>query len=555
MSVRVLNRADASLLQPKPREPRVTLASTPGGIPNAASSSGAKWLTLAAAFLGWMFDGFEMGLFPLVGRPALIDLLGESGQKHVDAWFGLMIAGFLVGAATGGVLFGWLGDRLGRVRAMSLSVVTYAVFMGLCGVANSPEQVFLFRFISSLGMGGEWSLGVALVMEVWPDQSRGLMAGLIGAASNVGFLAIAAIGLVLNQFLGFTEHTLLAVGLAPHAVERLVAHSGWRLMMLVGALPALLTFFIQLLVPESKRWQHEKLQGSTSHWASRDLLAVLVGTAGPLFMIFLWLPDRSFSPAVRIGGSIAGVALAVVGFIFPVFRYLVRAGAASGGPALAISPTMRRMVLGACLSGVALVGTWASVQLAPSWASKLVEARQALPAVGGVAAAGSSDITPTAASARTQIISGFGAIFGTLAGALLCNAIGRRPTYTLLCLGSLAASLAFYLGNSEFGWPLLIGMFFVGGLTASFYGWLPLYLPELFPTRLRATGQGFSFNFGRILAAIGALQSGNLMSLSQFGSTKVLSHAHACATMSLVYVIGMAIIWLAPETRGQPLPE
>ena len=81
MSVRVLNRADVSLLQPKPREPRVTLASTPGGIPNAASSSGAKWLTLAAAFLGWMFDGFEMGLFPLVGRPALIDLLGESGKS------------------------------------------------------------------------------------------------------------------------------------------------------------------------------------------------------------------------------------------------------------------------------------------------------------------------------------------------------------------------------------------------------------------------------------------------------------------------------------------
>jgi len=475
VSLRGLDPADVSRLQPKPREPRVTLPSTPGGISSEVSSSGAKWVTLAAAFLGWMFDGFEMGLFPLVGRPALIDLLGESGQKHVDAWFGLMIAGFLVGAATGGVLFGWLGDRLGRVRAMSLSVVTYAVSMGLCGIAKSPEQVFLFRFISSLGMGGEWSLGVALVMEIWPDQSRGLMAGLIGAASNVGFLAIAAIGLVLNQFLGFTEHTLLAVGLAPHSVERLVSHSGWRLMMLVGALPALLTFFIQMLVPESKRWQHEKLQGSTSHWASRDLLAVLVGTAGPLFMIFLWLPDRSFSPAVRIGGSIAGVALAVVGFIFPVFRYLVRAGAAPGGPALEISPTLRRMVLGACLSGVALVGTWASVQLAPSWASKLVEARQssstesaAGPAAGG-AAAGSSDITPTAASARTQIVSGFGAIFGTLAGALLCNAIGRRPTYTLLCLGSLAASLTFYLGNSEFGWPLLIGMFFVGGLTASFY--------------------------------------------------------------------------------------
>ncbi len=328
-----------------------------------ATASHGKWITLAAAFLGWMFDGFEMGLFPLVGRPALIDLLGEAGQKHVDVWFGLMIAGFLVGAATGGVLFGWLGDRLGRVRAMTLSIFTYAIFMGLCGVAKSPEQVFFFRFISSLGMGGEWSLGVALVMEVWPDQSRGLMAGLIGAASNVGFLAIAAIGLVLNQFLGLTQHTLLDVGLSPHWVDKLVAHSGWRLMMLIGAVPALLTFFIQLFVPESKRWQHEKRQGSTAHWASRDLLAVIAGTAGPLVMIFLWVPDSSYSLGVRIGGSVAGVGLAVVGFIFPVFRYLSRAGAASARAVLPVGPMLRRMLLGACLSGVALVGTWASVQL------------------------------------------------------------------------------------------------------------------------------------------------------------------------------------------------
>jgi SHS family sialic acid transporter-like MFS transporter len=529
----------------------VTLNS-PGAIENACSlASRGKWVTLAAAFLGWMFDGFEMGLFPLVGRPALIDLLGEQGQKHVDVWFGLMIAGFLVGAATGGVLFGWLGDRLGRVKAMTLSIFTYAIFMGLCGIANSPVQVFFFRFVSSLGMGGEWSLGVALVMEIWPDKSRGLMAGLIGAASNVGFLAIAAIGLVLEQFLGLTQHTLLEVGLSPAWVDKLVAHSGWRLMMLVGAVPALLTFFIQLLVPESKRWQHEKQLGSTSHWASRDLLAVIAGTGGPLVMILLWVPDSAYSLGVRIAGSIVGVGLAVVGFIFPVFRYLKRAGIASAGHALAIGPTLRRMLLGACLSGVALVGTWASVQLAPSWASKLVEAQH--PKEGPQAA--SVGISPASASARTQIISGFGAILGTIAGALACNVIGRRPTYALLCLGSLGASLAFYLGNSQFGWPLLIGMFFVGGLTASFYGWLPLYLPELFPTRLRATGQGFSFNFGRILAAIGALQSGNLMSLSQFGTTKVLSHAHACATMSLVYVIGMGLIWLAPETRGKPLPE
>ena len=245
------------------------------------------------------------------------------------------------------------------------------------------------------------------------------------------------------------------------------------------------------------------------------------------------------------------MALAIVGFIFPVFRYLKRAGAASAEFTLQTGPTLRRMLLGACLSGVALVGTWASVQLAPSWAGKLVEARAEQQGLD----AKSRTVIAEEDSARswTQILSGLGAIVGTMAGALMGTAIGRRLTYTLLCAGSLACTLFFYLGNGAFNSVFLLGALLLGGVTASFYGWLPLYLPELFPTRVRATGQGFSFNFGRILAAVAALQTGPLMGL--FGQNKVLSHANACSTVSLVYLVGMAIIWLAPETRGRPLPE
>src|SRR5579864_7645845 len=87
-----------------------------------------RWLALAAALLGWMFDGLEQGLFPLVARPALQDLVGSSKESEIGVWFSVATAGFLVGAATGGVLFGWLGDRIGRVRAMTLTVLTYAVF-------------------------------------------------------------------------------------------------------------------------------------------------------------------------------------------------------------------------------------------------------------------------------------------------------------------------------------------------------------------------------------------------------------------------------------------
>jgi MFS family permease len=126
-----------------------------------------------AALLGWLFDGFEMGLFPLVGPRALEDLLaGAAGKEAATAWFGSIMAVFLVGAACGGVFFGWLGDRIGRVRAMSLSILTYALFTGLCGLAQTPLQIAAARFIASLGMGGEWALGVALVSELWPDASR-----------------------------------------------------------------------------------------------------------------------------------------------------------------------------------------------------------------------------------------------------------------------------------------------------------------------------------------------------------------------------------------------
>ncbi|MCE9525460.1 MAG: MFS transporter, partial [Planctomycetales bacterium] len=166
-------------------------------------------------------DVAEMGIFSMVGRPAVQDLLSEQlkdltpekQEAMVGLWFGVITAGFLVGAATGGVLFGWLGDRIGRVRAMTLSVLTYALFTGLCGIVGEAWQVGLLRFIASLGMGGEWSLGVALVMEVWPNKSRAFMAGLIGAAANVGYLLVGLAGLVLLQLIGSFESMMLSVGL------------------------------------------------------------------------------------------------------------------------------------------------------------------------------------------------------------------------------------------------------------------------------------------------------------------------------------------------------
>src|SRR5581483_5992457 len=162
----------------------------------SAPSSRGRNLALLAALLGWMFDGMEMGLFPLVGKDALRDLLGAGAEQDViDKWFGIVTACFLVGAATGGVVFGWLGDKVGRVRAMTVSVLLYSLCSGLSAASGSPEELAALRFVGALGMGGEWALGVALVMEVWPNTSRAWLAGMIGAFGNLGYSVCGLIAL------------------------------------------------------------------------------------------------------------------------------------------------------------------------------------------------------------------------------------------------------------------------------------------------------------------------------------------------------------------------
>jgi MFS family permease len=222
------------------------------------------------------------------------------------------------------------------------------------------------------------------------------------------------------------------------------------------------------------------------------------------------------------------------------------------------------MLLAACLGGVALLGTWGSTQWAPSWADQLASKEVAtqvaeLRAVGKTAEADAVLSAKPRAKEFTQISLAIGAIIGTIAAAFMGDWLGRRAAYCLLCALSLVSVYLLYLGNHQYGPMLLFCAFLAGTLTASFYGWLPLYLPELFRTNVRATGQGFGYNFGRILAAIGVLQTGNLMGLFTndmqiAGLTIPHGYPVACSTMSLIYLVGMVIIWFAPETKGKPLP-
>ncbi|MBE2285140.1 MAG: MFS transporter [Prosthecobacter sp.] len=506
------------------------------------SSSRGAVAALIAAFLGWLFDGFEMGLFPLIGKPALQDLLpGAPAKEHVD-WFTVIIAVFLVGAATGGVLFGWLGDKLGRVKAMTLAIFTYAIFSGLCAFVTEAWHFAGLRFVASLGMGGEWALGVALVNEIWGGKNRAWIAGMIGAASNIGFLLTGLISWQLNASLEVVTGWIHAMGLSPENTEYLLHNRAWRFIAVSSALPALINFFILVFVPESHKWEEEKKSGGTSHWATMDLVGVLIACLSALMIIYVWSPMCAWGGWIATIVTVAGLAVALWGYLHPVRQYMSRSMAAGSTDAAEHGSIMRNLLVGASLAAVALLGTWGSAQQAARWASDLAPKGSSLPIIDYVV-----------------IATALGAILVTLITPLVADKLGRRVTYTLLCVTSLAASLAFFRVNVPFTGEsiptsLLLSAFLLGGITASFYGFFPLYFPELFPTSVRATGQGFCFNFGRLIAAIGALQLGNLMGLfTKDAITPVQAAANAYSILTCVYLVGMVVIWFAPETKGKAL--
>ncbi len=439
------------------------MSAIPDAQPEAMSKRG-QWMALTAAVLGWMFDGLEMGIFPLVARPALGEMLGADGHDRIGHWMSINIAIFLVGASFGGLFFGWLGDRIGRVRAMVWSVLVYSIFSALGAFSIAPWHLAGLRFVASLGMGGEWALGVALVMEIWPSRSRPLLAGMIGAAANVGFLLVALLSLGLATVID-SLGSVLRASLPSSWAEALLANQAWRLLMLLCAFPALLTFFIRIFVPESERWRVA---------ASR-------------------------SARVRVTDIfVPGIA--------------------------------RLTLLGVALSAVALIGTWGSVQWIPSWGDKLTE-------------------KAPRTREMLQIFSASGACIGTVAMAFLAERLNRRVSYFCLCVLSLLFCQFLFGATSDYGWQLVLGTGVVGILTASFYGWFPLYLPELFPTRIRATGQGFAYNAGRLLAAAGTLVSGQLLDFFKE------DYARMCQVITWIYLAGMVLIWFCPETKGRPLPD
>ena len=191
-----------------------------------------RWIILGAAIAGLLFDGVELGLMPIASLSVTEDLMGDQYTAAAGGdWFARYTAALMLGAAIGGIAIGNLGDIIGRSRALGVSILFYSVFAGLGAFVKTQDQMLLLRFLVGLGVGGVWPNAVSLASECWPDKSRPLVAGLMGAALNSGVLLLSQIALYWH-----------------------ITSESWRWIFFLAAFPTLLGLTVLVVVPESPRW-------------------------------------------------------------------------------------------------------------------------------------------------------------------------------------------------------------------------------------------------------------------------------------------------------------
>jgi MFS family permease len=248
------------------------------------------WFVLTVAALGWLFDCLDQQLFNLARKPAMETLLaaadGSVDPKAVDFYGGLATCIFMIGWATGGLIFGVIGDRLGRAKTMMITIVIYSLCTGLSALSQGFWDFAFYRFITGLGVGGEFAVGVALVAEVMPDRARPYALGLLQALSAVGNFLAALIGIGLGQA-------------QLHMGSKIAGWEPWRWKFVIGALPAVLALVIRAGLKEPERWQEMKKQAEATgialggygqlfadpRWRKNALLGMLLACAG---VIGLW---------------------------------------------------------------------------------------------------------------------------------------------------------------------------------------------------------------------------------------------------------------------------
>jgi MFS family permease len=398
----------------------------------------AQRKALISASLGWMLDSMDIMLYAMV----LAHLMKDFGMSTATA--GLMGSLTLLASAVGGVLFGIIADRFGRVRALMGSILIYSVFTGACGLSQTILQLAIFRVLLGLGMGGEWATGAALVAETWPSEHRGKALGIMQSSWAIGYALAAAIAALILPRLG------------------------WRAVFFVGILPALFTLWIRRHVEEPEIWKQSLMEKKrTAAKASlaeifrrpflKNTLVTSLMNAGTMFAwwgLFTWIPAYLGLPSGQ------------------------------GGMGLSVVKT----------------SSWIIVMQTGMW-------------------------------------------LGYISFGFICDKIGRKITY-IVYLFAAAALVILYSSVRQNTALLLLGPFLAFFGTGYFSGFGTI-TAEIFPTRIRASAQGFTYNIGRGLSALAPFTIGAL--------AKTHGLALAFYLTAAFFVFSACVAFALPETKGKSL--
>lgn len=550
---------------------------------SAAASSAPitlyHWLVVILGAGGWLFDCMGQRIFVLSREPALRELLGATASDDdVRWWGGVATMVLMFGWATGGILFGLLSDHCGRVKAMVSTLLAYTVFSGLSGFAHSAIAFLVWRLLFGVGVGGMFGAATTLVAESVPPRVRTLALGSLQALSSLGTMLAS----------------WLSLGITPGGENYWGHFSGWQVLCFAGVLPVVLAVPMILILKEPEAWKRAKAEavapaggksvGSLADlfrhpkWRRHMLVGVCLGVAG---MVGLWgiaffspeLITTAFKnhplrasdllkPAELCAAlndathpAVARLKARLKPEVIASLQQVPTGGTAPPATLEAVLADLNRVIQHETLYDT---NAFQSLKLKKSTQNliQLVERdperenaaflnRQLLEQMfpGAIR---ELQRTIDRTRSRGTMLQDAGAVLGMFSFTFAAGYFNRRAAFLgafVVCLGVVGFVFASLETAADVDWMLPL----LGFATLAPFAGYSIYFPELFPTRLRGTAVGFCYNTVRYLAAPFPFLLGWLSTLMPFRTVAVM--------MCGIYAVGLAALFWAPETKGQPLPE